>query len=63
MLLSFQRPSHLFREGVFLPGARPDPAWLRGGPTSIALRIGVVAWATKSLRAVLVGAVKIAPER
>ncbi len=36
MLLSFQRPSHLFGRD-FLPGARPKPIRFRSGPVSIAL--------------------------
>jgi hypothetical protein len=40
MLLSFQRPSHLFRK-VVLPRARPEPRrGSRGGPVSIAPNAG-----------------------
>jgi hypothetical protein len=43
MLLSFQRPSHLFRKFLFLRGAPRAGLRHRGGPTTIALATGVVA--------------------
>ena len=49
MLLSFQRPSHLFRKELLLRGrARGHKTGSRGGPTSIALLSGVIALATKN---------------
>jgi hypothetical protein len=47
MLLSFQRPSHLFGRGILLGGAPGSEARPRGGPTSIALAAGRFGRATK----------------
>ena len=51
MLLSFQRPSHLFWKGIFLRGAPGSLDRSRGGPTSIALGGDVIAGMTESRRA------------